>query len=157
MQEVKSILAPIDLSQECRTGLRAAIFLSHQLGVPLELLHVDTSILSDAEEVMLRVSYEKYEKAERRLEAEAAKRMEAMAQEEGAGDLDPPPSCSVLGGDRAETIVRHAQEQERCVIVMTKKTSSIVRDFLHGSVTHKVVCMATVPVVVVHYQEEGEG
>jgi len=155
MQEVEYVLAPLDFSHECRTGLRAAIFLARELRVPLELLHVDKRILSDAEEVMLRVSYKKYEEAERRFEAEAAKRMEDMAREEGAGDLDPQPSCSVLGGDRAETIIRHAHERERCVIVMTKKSSSAVADLLFGSVTHKVVCQATVPVVVVHCQREG--
>ena len=152
MQEVKYVLAPLDFSHECRTGLRAAIFLARELRVPLELLHVDKRILSDAEEIMLRVSYSKYEEAERGLEAEAAKRMEDMAREEGAGDLDPQPSCSVLGGDCAEAIIRHAHERERCAIVMTKKSSSAVADLLLGSATHKVVCQAAVPVVVVHCQ-----
>jgi len=156
MEDVKSILAPIDLSKECRTGLRAAIFLARKLQVPLELLHVDTRILSDNEEIMLRVSYQKYEKAERRLEAEAAKRMEKMAREEGAGDLDPPPSCSVLGGDPTETIVRHAHEHERCLVVLTKKSSSPLADLVYGSVTHNVTCVATVPVMVVHHEKEGE-
>jgi nucleotide-binding universal stress UspA family protein len=124
--------------------------------VPLELLHVDTRILSDSEEVMLRVSYQKYEEAERRLEAEAAKRMEKMVREEGGGDLEPPPSYSVLGGDPTETIVHRAHEQERCLIVLTKKSSSPLADLVYGSVTHKVMCVATVPVIVVHHEKEGE-
>lgn len=155
MQNVKYVLAPLDFTPECRTGLRAAIFLARELEVPLELLHVDKRILSDAEEIMLRVSYQEYEAAERRLEAEAAKKMEDMAREEGAGDLKAAPSCSVVGGDRPEAIVQHAHQHDRCVIVMTKKSSSPVADLLRGSVTHKVVCLATVPVVVIHHQKEG--
>jgi nucleotide-binding universal stress UspA family protein len=156
MQEVKYVLAPIDFSHECRAGLRAAIFLARELGAPLELLHVDPRILSDAEEVMLRVSYQKYEAAERRLEAEAAKKMDDMIREEGGGDLKPQPSFSVLGGDPAHTIVRHAHQHERCVIVITKKSSSAVADLVLGSVTHKVVCQATVPVLVLHCRRQGE-
>jgi len=150
MERIQYVLAPIDMTDKCRAGLRAAIFFARRLKVQLELLHVDSRIMNDEAEVMLRVSYKAYEKKERKLEAAALQRMQEMVVVEGGDKLKPPPVFTVLGGDPAETIARHADEVEDCMIVMTKKSSSTVADLLLGSVTQKVVSNARAPVITIH-------
>lgn len=150
MNRIQYVLAPIDFSAQCRAGLQAAIFFARKLEVQLELLHVDPRIMSDEEEVMLRVSYKDYEKKEQKLEAQALQRMHEMVAKEGGDTLEPPPVFTVLGGDPAEVIARHADAPEDCVIVMTKKSSSTMADVLLGSVTQKVVSHAHVPVITIH-------
>ncbi|NOZ87940.1 MAG: universal stress protein [Deltaproteobacteria bacterium] len=150
MKEIDYIMAPLDLSGECRTGLKTAIYLARKLRVPLELLHVDERIMNDEQEVMLRVNYQDWEKMERKLEAEAGKKMAKWLEEEGGADLPKKPVYTVLGGDPAETIVNHAEKMGDCLVVLTKKRNSTVTELLLGSVTQKVIRKATVPVVAVH-------
>ena len=68
---------------------------------------------------------------------------------QGAGIAATSSRVAAYHGDTAKEIVAAAQEQQTDVIVMGSRGHSDIPSLLLGSVTHKVLHLATVPVLVV--------
>jgi nucleotide-binding universal stress UspA family protein len=134
------ILVPIDFSMHARTALGCARWLAHELGSELHVLHVIEKpvfpAFYDASVEMM------YGNAESMIE-EA--RLELVHVTESVDDLDLPYTSEVVQGHAIEAILETASRLKSDLIVLSTHGLTGVSRFFLGSVSERVIRMATVP------------
>jgi nucleotide-binding universal stress UspA family protein len=151
MQKPRKILAPTDLSENSRTGLRFALSLAAADRVELLVLHVarefplwpiaDEPGLLDARSVRWEAD---------RIASEASLDLSRFLEEQ---KKDFPREClirkKVVLGGVAERVVQAACQEEVDLIVMSPRPHGALRRFFSRSITDRVTREAPCPVLTV--------
>lgn len=138
---LRRILVPLDFSDPARSALAYAAGLGHTFGAELVLLYV-------AEPPPFAPDLSDSHGYEERMTAHARDRLQAATQEY----LDQGFKTRALvrfGRPAAEIVAAARDEQVDLVIIATHGRAGLKH--LLGSVTEKVVRLATCPVLVTHY------
>jgi nucleotide-binding universal stress UspA family protein len=144
----KKILCPVDFSTGAMRALDKARELALALGAELEILHIHQIPVFGLPqaEAMITPSFkaELAEKAERHLTSlkETIARPGLVV------------TTKLIEGYPAEAIAERARETSAEMIVMSTHGRTGFRRFLLGSVTERVVRVASVPVLTVHTSED---
>ncbi len=80
------------------------------------------------------------------LGAQVLERAEALARSAGAKDIH----CTMEDGDPASHLLEVARRENADLIVMGSRGLGRIKELMLGSVSHKVVTMASCPCLVVH-------
>jgi nucleotide-binding universal stress UspA family protein len=144
----KKILCPVDFSTGSMRALDKARDLALALGAELEVLHVyqvPVFGLPQAE-AMITPS----------LKAEIAEKTERLltSLKETVDRPGLTVTTKLIEGYPAEAIVERARELNAEMVVMSTHGRTGFRRFLLGSITERVVRMASVPVLTVHTSED---
>lgn len=129
---VRRVLVPVDLSDASEHQVLAARSVAETLHVPLLLLHVvePVRMMIAAQPRQPKVDAERRYRAERQLEAAAAKLPAALK-----------PETLVAFGEPAEEIAKVAGDRDAGLIVMGLHSSPLLGPRM-GSVTYRVLCLA---------------
>jgi len=141
MMNINKILCPVDFSEPCAVALRAAQDFAHKFDAKLLVVHVlDEPAYSMPERGGNQMS---------KLVAEHAEAMESKMKEfTKSVDRSLSVEIKTVGGTAAETIATLAQQEGCELIVMGTHGRSGLRHVLLGSVTEKVLRIASAPVLV---------
>jgi nucleotide-binding universal stress UspA family protein len=147
---IKKILAPTDLSELSKAGLRHALELGKSAGAEVVVYHV----IGPAEE--WRARHDGFYSPERT--AEHRKKTLGQFLKITCADLIPQVAVrqEVGCGVPYEKIVAKADEEKADLIVMSTHGWSGLFHVLIGSVTEKVVNRASCPVLSIHTAEKSE-
>jgi nucleotide-binding universal stress UspA family protein len=150
MLPIKRILCPTDFSSPSLEGLKAANELAHHFSAELVVLHVNPPIpvmpeghgamnfnIPEYQKEMERAANEQIGKVVERWVTPGVKATARVAQ-----------------GDPAEEVAAAAAETKADLIVMSTHGRTGWRRFVTGSVTEKVVRLAELPVLTVHFPYE---
>lgn len=149
MLSIKKIVVPTDFSEPAREGFRKACEMAEHFGAELVAVHVNAPVpIIPAGHGAVPFNVEGY-----RLEVEkvSRKNLEAFIAEEKPASLAVTPLN--LEGEVAEEIVKAARDNNADLIVMATHGYSGWKKFILGSVTEKVVRIATVPVLTISAPE----
>ncbi len=145
---LKTILVPVDGSEQAKLALEIACKLAangqahlHILHIPERLAH-DNTLVWGVGAVNLEAPEEEVERAGHKM-LEAAKQ---AAVEHGATDVD----GSVHQGDPARVILEQAKKLKVDSIVMGSRGLSDIKGLVVGSVSHKISHAAPCHVITVH-------
>ncbi|MCI5224781.1 MAG: universal stress protein [Candidatus Electrothrix sp. AR4] len=158
MQEIKTVVTPIDFSDNAQMIAESAGYTAGKFGAELHLLFVVQNFedysgffvppvnLPNLEEELLK-------SAQQRMDEFVASNREAFTAA-GVTKLH----SIVLTGDVAEEIIRYAQERDNGLIVMGTHGYKGLERIMFGSVADKVVKTACCPVMTINpYRENCEG
>lgn len=143
----KKILCPVDFSEGSASAVEKAKELSRALGTEVELLHayqLPVMALPDGA-VTVTPTYVAD------LLDRAQKALNKYRDELSVAGVHA--NTKLLEGNPAQVITERAKELETPMIVMGTHGRSGFKRFLLGSVTERVVRMATSPVLTVHLPE----
>jgi nucleotide-binding universal stress UspA family protein len=142
--KVKKILAPTDLSELSRAGLRYALELGKSEGAEVLVYNV----VGPSQEWLDK--HDEFYTVDRQIEKH--KKMLGLFLKLTCGDLLPQVSVrhEVGFGVSYKTIVEKAEEEKADLIVMSTHGSTGLSHALIGSVTEKVVRTASCPVLSIH-------
>lgn len=139
---IKTILVPLDGSDESRRALALAADLAEKYGAGLVLLHVVD--LNQKMSALDRVTMSGYVPAEI---LEDGYRLTADALRSVPADISA--KTETVAGDPAETILRRAESLPADLIVLGSRGMGAVAGLVMGSVSQTVLHRALCPVVVV--------
>ncbi len=145
--KLKTILVPLDLSDESKKALRYAAAFAREFGGKLLLAHVVEPPLYPAELGYTPIEYPRLEGA---LSESAARKLEQIRRGI-AGST--PAEAVVLIGPAFHSISRLAQERKADLIVVTTHGYTGLKHVLLGSTAEKIVRHAPCPVLVVREKE----
>ena len=147
----KVIMSPIDFSTHSQEALNAAKELARCFGSEICLVHVVPAIpkLPNATAFFHEADYEK------QLHDEAAKKLDELAAKITKTGV---PARSIVGtaNDVSMELLRIAEHNSVDLIVIATHGMTGWRKLAFGSVTEKVVRLATCPVLVLRAQPEEE-
>jgi len=149
----KKILCPVDLEINCANALEHAFYLANMSGGEITVIHANPDVLSDDEEVMVRVSLEEFHQKEKECVKTALKKIEALLQ---YGKI-PEYSKSVVHHTKiipshrseVQALLNYAEDHDYDLIVIRAHTHSKAYEMLIGGVAEKIVRHASCPVLVV--------
>jgi len=146
---IKFILVPVDGSTYSQRAVELATDLAEKYGAELEFIHV--GVMHEVPSELQRIAQiegvadrpeSTFEFVEHRIVAAA----EEYAQNHGAKSVQ----TSIVVGDPASEIVRIAKNRGADMIVMGCRGRGHLTALLLGSVSHKVVSLASCTCVTVH-------
>jgi len=151
LQHFKSVIVPLDGSENALRALDYAAALAKANGMALHLLHVSPPTPTELMKAM------GYSQRLRRLadasmgdfvelRQEAGQQVLAAARERLPADMAPVEA--IRSGDPAHAILEYLESQDDAVIVMGRRGLSHFRELLMGSVSEKVLHLATCPVTI---------
>jgi len=144
MLELKTIVAPVDLSQRSIVGVEHAVALARKFGSRLVFGHV-VPMLPDEHPVNIRALYpEAHWHGFEDLNAKLYDQMKALIDPHADGVKA---EKLVLAGDPASEIKKLTEEREAGLVVMPTHGYGPFRRFLLGSVTNKVLNDVSCPVM----------
>ena len=143
----RTILVPIDGSEHAKQALEVACQLASASDATIHLLHVAAPGPGDAELGFVMGSAATDELT-RRAEARGQDLLEDTIESLGA--VEPRLTATVAWGSPARTIVEEARSRDVEAIVMGSRGLSDLKGLAVGSVSHKVMHIATCTVVTVH-------
>jgi nucleotide-binding universal stress UspA family protein len=157
MKNIKSILTPIDFSENASKIADAAVYITGQFGASLDFVFVvqdfedysgfmapPVNMLNMKEEILTSAQIKMNEFLE---ENDAKFKKAGIASVQG----------DVLTGDIAEEIINYAKSNNRDLIIMGTHGYKGFERIIFGSVADKVVKNACCPVMTINpYQEECE-
>jgi nucleotide-binding universal stress UspA family protein len=145
MNEIKKILVPVDFSENSQKILRSAIMLAGKFQAQLSVVFVVQSFDDYSGFFVPHIPIAQFE--EEMVQA-AQQKMTAFVAE----TMDPalPHEATVLRGDVANEILRHAEETGIDLIVMGTHGYKGLEKVLFGSVAEKVVKLAPCPVLTIN-------
>lgn len=157
MQEIKTVVTPVDFSDNARMIADSAAYVAGKFGADLHLVFVVQNFedysgffvppvgLPSLEEEILQAAQQRMEEfAEGCREAAAAAGVAAL-------------HSKVLTGDVAEEILQHAQEVGSNLIIMGTHGYKGLERIMFGSVADKVVKGACCPVMTINPYRKGSG
>jgi nucleotide-binding universal stress UspA family protein len=152
MLPLRTLLCPTDFSEPSLCALVVAVELAQHFGAELALLHVITPLPTLPAPMVSSLNVASYQSqlrkaGEQELAALAAKQL--------------PPGLAarllVATGDAADEIVRAAADAEAGLVVIATHGRTGWRRFVSGSVTEKVVRLASCPVLTIRCPPADEG
>jgi nucleotide-binding universal stress UspA family protein len=150
MLSVNKIVVPTDFSDPAREGFRKACQVAKHFGAELVAVHVIPPVpVIPAVHGAVPYNVQGYREEVKKV---SKANLEAFLVEETCAEVAVIPL--VREGDVAEEIVRAAQEQQADLIVTATHGYSGWKKFILGSVTEKVVRIATMPVLTIREPEE---
>jgi len=143
MLPIKKILCPTDFSEPSYEALKAANDIAACFSAELILVHVVTPIpVIPIHDDPTSFNLPLYEKE---METSARKSLDQVAGEKIPGQINT--RTLVIQGDPASQIVRLAVAENTDLIVIATHGLTGWRKFMFGSVTEKVIRLATCPVL----------
>jgi nucleotide-binding universal stress UspA family protein len=139
----RKILVPVDFNDLTRRTLDLAVGLVRSGGGRVVLFTVVDDSFPNPDILSFQLPWADYH---RHLRDEAVRRLEGLRHEAGA---EREAEVCVVRGNPARMIARFAQEEGCDLVVMATHGASGLHHALVGSVTRKVLHLATVPVLVV--------
>ena len=139
---IKKLLVPTDGSEHARRAIAHASDLASKYDATVFLLHVVPSPVVPHEGVYALPDLQNLQEEDGRRIIEEA---EAEAKKRGVKDV----RSHMLQGDPASQIIRFAKAQDVDTIVMGNRGLTGIREFLLGSVSHRVSHMADCTVTIV--------
>jgi len=136
----RNILVPVDFTLKNEAALNTALDLAHGKEAKVTLVHVI--------ETIEHVEFEEMADFYRGLETRAAAKLFGMEERFKAALI--PVYHEVIYGKRAETIVRHAEEREVDLIVLS--SHKVDRDHPAlgvGAISYRIAIVARCPVLLV--------
>ncbi len=142
MQEIKTILVPIDFSAQTNSVLQSACMVARKFGAAIHVIFVVELLDAYTGFAVPHLPLES-------LEGELFNRAEKMMAEVIAQEMDPKVPCTsrVLKGKIAEEIVTYAREAGCDLIVISTHACRGVERAIFGSVTDRVIKTASCPVL----------
>lgn len=142
MAEINKIIVAVDMSKHSENALGYASFLSQKCEAELVILNV-----FDA--------FERAASSKKKLE-EIAEKLKGDSKEQLEGYADRARTSGVknvrverVEGDPAEMILKVSRQEKPDMIVMGSRGLSTAKEFLLGSVSHKISHHADCPVLIV--------
>ena len=157
MQEIKSVLTPIDFSDNAGKIASAAAYVAGKFGAMLHLLFVvqnfeDYSGFFVPPMNLPNLEDELFASAQQRMDGFVEEQSQVFA-EAGVVGVE----SKVLAGDVAEEIIEYASAENIHLIVMGTHGYKGLERIMFGSVADKVVKTACCPVMTINpYREECE-
>ena len=143
MLPIKKILCPTDFSEPSYEAMKVADEMAAHFSADLTLLHVVTPIpVIPIHDDPTSFNLPLYEKE---MEASARKSLDQVAGEKIPREINT--RTLVIQGDPATQIVRLATAENMDLIVIATHGLTGWRKFMFGSVTEKVIRLATCPVL----------
>lgn len=142
MNDIKKILIPTDFSMHSNRVLQAAIMIARKFDAAIEVVFVVESLDAYAG---FAVPHLPLENLEKELLERAKRKMTEFIAEDMAKDV--PHASTVLTGNVAAEIVRHAEAEGCDMIMIGTQTCKGVEKALFGSVTERVIKTAHCPVL----------
>ena len=150
MLPIKKIVVPTDFSEPAREGFRRACEMAEHFGAELLVVHVNAPVpVIPAGHGAVPFNVEGYRQEVEKL---SKKNLEDFIKEEKIESVAVTPLNRE--GEVAEEIVRTARDNAANLIVMATHGYSGWKKFILGSVTEKVVRIATVPVLTIREPED---
>jgi nucleotide-binding universal stress UspA family protein len=150
MLPIKNILCPTDFSEPSYEALHAADEIARHFSAELTLVHVVTPIpVIPIHDDPTSFNLPLYEKE---MEASARKTLEQVSKEKLSPGVRV--DAIVIQGDPATQIVRLAKDNQNDIIVIATHGLTGWRKFMFGSVTEKVIRLATQPVLSIRIAPE---
>ena len=147
----KLIMSPIDFSEHSQEALNTAVDLASSFGAELCLVHIVPAIpkLPSASTIFHEAQYE------RALHEDAQRRLDDMVRRVGHRGVA---ARAIVGtaNDVSMELLRIAEHNNVDLIVIATHGMTGWRKLAFGSVTDKVVRLATSPVLVLRIQAEAE-
>jgi nucleotide-binding universal stress UspA family protein len=137
--QIKRILAPIDGSEHAENALFYAVDLAEKVGASVTILTVVPEVVADPD-WMRDYTLKMKEEGERIL---------SDALEKAKGRQGVSVTTELREGYVAEVILEAANSGDHDIIVIGHRGLGVVRGFLLGSVSRKVVDQANIPVLIV--------
>ena len=152
MLPIRTILWPTDFSPRARQSLDIACELAEHFGGRLVVVHVLTALpgMFGPTASPMPVDVRSYQTA---LEDEARGNLDSLVEEHVPDGIQS--TRHVVWGEPAHEIVRLSGEHDVDVIVVATRGETGLSRFVSGSVTEKVVRLASCPVLTVQ-PDEGE-
>jgi nucleotide-binding universal stress UspA family protein len=147
----RKILVPVDFNDLTRRTLDLAVGLARTGGGRVVLFTVVDDSFPNPDILSFQLPWADYH---RHLRDEAVNRLEGLRHEAAA---ERESEVCVVRGNPARMIARFAQEEGCDLIVMATHGASGLHHALVGSVTRKVLHLASVPVLVVRLGGEPDG
>jgi len=138
----RKILVPVDFNDLTRRTLDLAVGLARTGGGRVVLFTVVDDSFPNPDILSFQLPWADYH---RHLRDEAVRRLEGLRHDAGAERVA---EVCVVRGNPARMIARFAREEECDLVVMATHGASGLHHALVGSVTRKVLHLATVPVLV---------
>lgn len=148
MTEWKKICCAVDFGDPSQVALHHAADLARRYEAELTLVHVVSFPPPAADQALVTSST--LEDVQRKNEEEMLARWRTDAEERARR----PVRSSLLTGDPAEEILRHAREEHCDLVVVGTHGRTGVRRLVLGSVAERVARRAPCPVLVVHNHAE---
>jgi nucleotide-binding universal stress UspA family protein len=147
----RKILVPVDFNDLTRRTLDLAVELVRSGGGRIVLFTVVDDSFPNPDILSFQLPWADYH---RHLRDEAMNRLEGLRRDAGA---EREAEVCVVRGNPARMIARFADEEGCDLVVMATHGASGLHHALVGSVTRKVLHLATVPVLVVRLTAASEG
>ncbi len=157
MQEIKTVLTPVDFSENANMIAKSAAYVAGKFGADLHLVFVvqsfeDYSGFFVPPVNLPNLEEELFESAQHRMEDFVAELKEKTA-DAGVASLQ----SVVLAGDVSEEIIQYAHDNTCNLIVMGTHGYKGLERIMFGSVADKVVKTACCPVMTINpYREDCE-
>ncbi len=148
---IKHILCPVELKSDMHVALKRSIIWAHQLDAKITLLNVHPEFMNHEEMEMLRVSALKMMEQFKETSVAAKKKMEALTERFGAGDLQV--EYLLREGKPGEVIPKVADEIGVDLIVMYTKGRESLKELITGTISQQVINKANCPVLVIPHHE----
>jgi nucleotide-binding universal stress UspA family protein len=145
MLPIERILCPTDFSDPSYEGLKGAIELAEHFSAELMLVHIVSPIPAMAGTAAPTGFHIPAVLEE--MEGRAVEMLEAVKTEKVSKSIKT--RTMVIHGKPADQIVRTAEEEKADIIVIATHGQSGWQRFISGSVTERVVRMASCPVLAV--------
>ena len=145
MQEINTILVPVDFSEHAPKLLRAAIYMANRLGARLDVVFVVESLNRYSGVAVPHISLEKLGQE---LRTSAERKMRAFLDENM--DETVPHRAQVLYGDVAEQIIGHAVNNGSDLIMIATQGFRGLERAIFGSVAERVLKNAPCPVMTIN-------
>lgn len=158
MQEIKTIITPVDFSENADKVAKSAAYVAGKFGAQLHLIFVvqnfeDYSGFFVPPVNLPNLEEELFESAQHRMEEFVKSNTEAITAA-GVKDLQ----SKVLTGDVTEEILQYVQDQGGNLVIMGTHGYKGLERVMFGSVADKVVKTACCPVLTINpYREDCEG
>lgn len=157
MQAIKTVVTPVDFSDNANTIARSAAYVAGSFGAALHLVFVvqnfeDYSGFFVPPVTLPNLEKEIFESAQHRMEEFVASNKDAISQ---AGVTEV--TSKVLSGDIAEEIFQYVQDNNVNLIVMGTHGYKGLERIMFGSIADKVVKTSCCPVLTINpYQDDCE-
>jgi nucleotide-binding universal stress UspA family protein len=148
----KLILSPIDFSDPSNDALGTAATLAKEFNAELLLVHVVPMLPTLPSEVSILSEGE----FERRLQQDAEKRLKEMADKFAQKNVKARFSIGYPANDAAMEILRISEHEHADLIVIATHGMTGWKRLVFGSVTEKVVRLASCPVLVLRAHAAAE-
>jgi nucleotide-binding universal stress UspA family protein len=150
MLPVRKILVSTDFSEPAKEGFQKACRIAEHFGAELMVVHVNPRVpIIPAGNGAVTFNVEGYQEEVRQISKRNLEDF-IVAQQTSAVAITP----FVREGEVAEEIVRTAEENHADLIVIATHGYSGWKKFLLGSVTERVIRIATVPVLTIREPAE---